>query len=144
MCTWNNANSTTITATTPDMRTVTNEARVHDVVVETVYGGTSIGSMKFYFVDEKSVPPTSPITEVVNIPNKRTAHLFCQFKAVIQTIMNQNGLIIASSILPDDRFEPALIVVRRILQGQIDRKEEFVQAVYVDDAARFGPMYVSL
>jgi hypothetical protein len=62
-------------------------------------------------------------------------------RAVCMTVMDDNKLVRASKLCPDDRAEHFHHFLRDHLQQQLERKAPLTRAVYVDDVGKYMKGY---
>lgn len=59
-------------------------------------------------------------------------------RAVALTVTDNNRLVLASPLVPDDRLEHALGIIKALVKSQIDNDQPVLAAVFCDSVAKFA------
>jgi hypothetical protein len=85
---------------------------------------------------EKQTPPPRA-TNGTEYVKRRLTSKFVRFRAVLQTIMDQDGYILFSDIIPSDTIEFAKQRFGELWHNQLIRGKKHTACVYIDNVGKY-------
>lgn len=128
-----------------------------DVIVKTKEGGFGVSRAKFYYCSANEFLDDAKKLAVSAKKKEQTAHeendekkrskdkktrvtdkTYVRVRANIATLMDQDGYILDTNFIPDDRFEHTGTALQQVFETNLRLHGTFPHSVSVDDVGKFA------